>query len=211
MPQARVVRFPIHTMMLLISAALLCATLVAETPRMQPITQKGQDHFSTQFASGQRLKLDIRSGGVRIVGTDNNQISVHFEGRKASELDDVEVQFRPTGDGGTLKISGGPRNDFEIRIEVPRDTALHVRMPFGELDMQKIRGDKNVELHAGEINIDMGDPSDYSRIEASVLAGEVDSRAMGVSKGGLFRSFEKSGAGKYKLYAHVGSGQVNLN
>jgi hypothetical protein len=32
----------------------------------------------------------------------------------------------------------------------------------------------------------------------------------GESRGGLFRSFEKSGNGRYKLVAHVGAGNLTL-
>jgi hypothetical protein len=32
----------------------------------------------------------------------------------------------------------------------------------------------------------------------------------GESHGGLFRSFRKSGTGKYKLVAHVGAGELTL-
>jgi hypothetical protein len=84
-------------------------------------------------------------------------------------------------------------------------------MPFGDLHLRQVRGSKDVAVHAGEVTIDMGDPKDYAQIEASVTTGELDAGAMGVSKGGLFRSFHKDGPGKYRLYAHVGSGQLNLN
>jgi hypothetical protein len=192
------------------AAILLFLCQVAVAQPFPTIIERGKDHFETQFSPGKRLKLEIRSSGVRVVGTDSNQISVSYEGKKAADVSNVEVQFRPTGDGGSLKISGGPRDEFEIRIEVPRETALYVRMPFGELDLNQVRGDKNVEILAGEVNIDLGDPKDYARIEASVYTGEINSAAMAMSKGGLFRSFEKDGPGKYRLYAHVGSGELNL-
>jgi hypothetical protein len=31
-----------------------------------------------------------------------------------------------------------------------------------------------------------------------------------VEKGGLFRSFEERGNGKYRLHAHVGAGELTL-
>jgi hypothetical protein len=188
---------------------LACGVGMAQPPRV--ITEKGKDHFETQFSPGGRLKLEARSGELRVTGTDSHQISVHFEGRRASEFADVEVQFRPTSDGASLKVSGGPRDEFAMIVEIPRETDLFVRMPFGDLHLRQVRGSKDVAVHAGEVTIDMGDPKDYAQIEASVTTGELDAGAMGVSKGGLFRSFHKDGPGKYRLYAHVGSGQLNLN
>ena len=192
-----------------LAVTLLTCRLAIAQPS-QVVSETGKDHFATQFAPTSHLKLDIRSGDVRISSIDSDQISVHFEGRKAMEFKDVRVEFRPSRDGGTLKITGGPRNEFAIRIEVPRETDLLVRMPFGELSLDEIRGDKHIELHAGELNIAMGNPNDYARIAVSVYSGEINSGALGLSKGGLFRSYEKDGLGKYTLYAHVGSGELNL-
>lgn len=133
-----------------------------------------------------------------------------MRGRKAEEIQEVKIRFSKTESTGMLRLSGGPRNDFQIRIEVPAATDLHVRMPFGALEIEKIHGSKNVELHAGEVTIAMGDPKEYAHIEASVTTGGLDSAPLGISKGGLFRSFKRDGPGKYKLYAHVGSGELDL-
>lgn len=87
---------------------------------------------------------------------------------------------------GTLKIRGGPHNEFAFRIEVPRETDLFVRMPFGDLKLDEIRGNKNIELHAGELNVAMGNPRDYARIDASVYTGEINSAALSLSKRACF-------------------------
>lgn len=190
--------------------ALLLASAVAMAEGPLVIHEKGKDHFETEWSSGGRLELDVRSGDVRVSGTDTNKISIHYEGRKADEVEDVAIQFRKNGSRGVLTLSGGPRNDFQIRIEVPRQTDLYVRMPFGALEIASVRGSKNVELHAGDVQIEMGDPKDYAHIEASVTTGGLDSAPLGISKGGLFRSFKRDGPGKYQLYAHVGSGELAL-
>jgi hypothetical protein len=44
-----------------------------------------------------------------------------------------------------------------------------------------------------------------------VSSGEIDAKPFGESHGGLFRSLEKSGNGKYKLRASVGAGRLTLN
>jgi hypothetical protein len=43
-----------------------------------------------------------------------------------------------------------------------------------------------------------------------VNAGEVDAEIFGDSKGGLFRSISREAAGKYRLHAHVGTGQLSI-
>jgi len=174
------------------------------------IVEKGKDRFETEFSPGGRLQLEVRSGDVRISGSDSNKISIHYEGRYAHDVGNVVVRCKKIGSSAELEISGGPRNQFEIWIEVPRETDLQVRMPFGELNIAKVHGGKDVELHAGQLTMEIGDPNDYAQIEASVMTGELDLRALGVDKGGLFRSYKKGGPGKYRLYAHVGSGEIDL-
>jgi len=191
-----------------VAVLLASAMAVAEGPLV--INEKGKDRFETGFSSGGRLQLEVRSGDVRISGTDSGKISVRYEGRKGGEVEEVAIHFKKTGSNGVMTLTGGPRNEFQIRIEVPRETDLHVRMPFGALAIENIRGSKNVELHAGDLSIEMGDPKEYAHIEASVMTGGLDSAPLGVSKGGLFRSFKHDGPGKYQLYAHVGSGELDL-
>jgi hypothetical protein len=189
---------------------LLLAGGIALAEERGVIVEKGKDRFETEFAPGGRLELQVRSGDVRISGSDNNKISIHYEGRHGDDIGDVVVHCKKTGNSAALEISGGPRNEFQIRIEVPREIELHVRMPFGELDIATLRGGKDVELHAGQLTMEIGDPKDYAQIETSVVTGELDLSALGVDKGGLFRSYKKDGPGKYRLYAHVGSGELDL-
>jgi len=65
-------------------------------------------------------------------------------------------------------------------------------------------------LSAGDLTIEVGNAADYSHVRASVNTGDIDASPFGESRGGLFRSFEKFGKGKYKLMAHVGAGDLTL-
>ena len=187
---------------------LACGIVLAEERAV--IAEKGKDRFETEFAPVGRLQLEVRSGDVRISGTDSNKITIHYEGRNGNDVGEVEVRCKKLGSNAELSISGGPRNEFQIRIEVPRETELRVRMPFGALEIEKVRGSKDVEIHAGQLSMEIGDPKDYAQIEASVTTGALESGVLGISKGGLFRSYKKDGPGKYKLSAHVGSGEIDL-
>jgi hypothetical protein len=55
--------------------------------------EKGKDPFETAFAPGGRLQLEVRSGDVRISGTDSNKISIHYEGRHGNDVGDVAVRY----------------------------------------------------------------------------------------------------------------------
>lgn len=194
---------------ILLALPLLLTTLVlAEKPAST--TETGKESFQADFPSGGQLHIQVRSGELVVKGIDEGKVRIHFEGRKSDELKDVEVSLNISGSDGELKISGGPRNDFRIILEVPKVVDLHLRMPFGDATVERLSGDKDIEIHAGDLTVDLGDVSEYRHVEASVTSGDLDARAFNVSKGGLFRSFEKEGSGKYRLHAHVGAGDLTL-
>jgi len=78
-----------------------------------------------------------------------------------------------------------------------------VRSPAGDLSLSGVVGDKDVEIHAGDLTISVGDPASYKHADASVRR-DSNAGAFGIVKDGLFRSFNKdNSAGKYRLHAHV--------
>ena len=167
--------------------------------------------FSVAFPSGGKLRIYVRSGDFRIVGTDDNKITVRLSGTKADDARDLIVRFKPSLTEAELRISGGPKNDLQVTINVPKNAGLFVRMPAGELVIEGISGDKDVELHAGDLTISGNNAADYSRVDASVTSGDLEAPPFGESHGGLFRSFHKTGPGKFQLHAHVGAGELTLN
>jgi hypothetical protein len=166
--------------------------------------------FTADFNSGGKLRMYLRSGSFHIIGGADNKITVRITGRNADNASDMRVQLEGTKYSADLTVSGGPKNDLEVTIEVPKKTGLYVRMPAGNLELHHVTGDKDAELHAGELIIDVGDASDYSRVDASVYSGGLEASPFGESHGGLFRSFHKEGNGKYHLHAHVGAGDLTL-
>jgi hypothetical protein len=194
---------------LLVACALGLAPVCLAQTKIEA-TDLVRHPFSAAFASGGKLKLKIRSGDIRVVGTTDEKISVELSGRKAWDAGDVKVRFEQKSDMTELKVSGGPKNDLTITVRIPASTDLHARIPAGEVHIEGITGNKDVEIHAGDLTVDVGDTADYAHIEASVYTGELDALALGVNKGGLFRSIKKEGSGRYRLHAHVGAGQLTL-
>jgi len=185
---------------------LLAGSLFAQ----KTVQVTGQDRFEADFPSGGQLRLHIRSGDLKVIGSDEDKIKIRYWGKNAGEARDVKVSLRTTGNTGVLHVHGGPRNDFQIEIRVPRASNLFLRMPAGDAEVENLVGDKDVELHAGDLTMEVGAPEEYAFADASVLAGDLDTGPFGVSKDGLFRSFHRQGSGKYKLHAHVGAGDLTL-
>lgn len=113
--------------------------------------------FSADFASGGRLRIHARSGEVHIVGTDQNKISVEVSGKKANQAADLQVRLKEKGGATELRVSGGPKNEITLTIRIPRDTDLYARIPFGEVHVENVLGNKDIEMHAGDLTVAVGD------------------------------------------------------
>jgi hypothetical protein len=192
------------------SASLLAPPSVPQTKLS--VTDLYAHSFEIDFPYDQKIRLDLRSGAFRIVGTGNHKLSVRAGGKNADKAKDLTLNFKHFGNHADLRVLGGSTRggDVEITIEVPKASDLYVRMPFGDLTVEGVSGDKDVELHAGDLVISVGEAADYGHVDASVGAGDLSAGPFGESKDGLFRSFEKTGTGRYKLHAHVGAGDLIL-
>ena len=194
---------------LLVLAGSLLAAAAGAAPRVE-VADIVDSGFSADFPSGCRLNLRVRSGDIRIVGSDQDKITVSLSGQNAPEARKLRVRLDRREGAADLRISGGPHNDLTITIGVPKKTDLHARIPFGDVSVENVVGNKDIELHAGDLTVRVGNPADYGRVDASVFSGEVDGDPFGEEHGGLFRSFKKEGSGPYRLHAHVGAGQLTL-
>lgn len=158
------------------------------------------------------LTIDSRPAGIEVVGTEKEAVHVTCSGDDAS-IEHVKLRFAGASGTGKLTVSGerGPHNNLKIRVEVPRRTNLRIEMSAGQVNVNDVDGDKDIELYAGQITISSSHEWDYRRVDASVDIGQVNASAYGVNKGGFFRSFtRKSKGGEYLLHAHVMTGQIDL-
>jgi hypothetical protein len=196
----------------LILSAVLLAPAAGQAQRWVEANDIVNHPFSTDFAAGGKLRLCVRSGEVRILGTAEPRISVEIDGWNAHDerTRKLKVKFRQTGPDGELRVSGGPKEDLTIIVRIPSETDLHAEIPFGEVEIDNVRGNHDVQLSAGELTMDVGNPDDYAYVKASVLAGELDAGPFDEYRGGLFRSFRKEGDGRYRLRVHVGAGELRL-
>lgn len=171
------------------------------------IVEVGKNPVEAKFVSGGRIRMDLCSSGIDLIGNDESTLRVSYQ----PDRDSVKVRIRISGDRADLRISDCPRNNFRLTVEVPKSSALYVRMFAGELNVRDVIGDKDITLHFGQLTMDVGKPEGYGQVDASVNSGELNASAFNIDKGGLFRSFDRSGPGKYRLRAHVGAGELDLH
>jgi hypothetical protein len=187
--------------------ALATPVLLANTKA--EVVLAGKPHMEFECPPNTPLRLHVRSGEILIVGTDDSKISVDLAGKNVDKIQDVKARFSLANNVAVFHLTGGPRSELQIIIHVPKNSDLTARVSAGDVSVQDVIGNKDVELHAGELTIAVGKPEEYGHIDMSVNAGEVDAEIFGDSRGGLFRSFSRESNGKYRLHAHVGAGQLN--
>ena len=188
---------------------LLLALLITATASFAQdakIDEMGKSPVEAKFVRAGRVRMDLCSSGIEIVGTDQPAVRVSYY----PERDHVRVRLDISGDRADLRITGCGHNNFHARIEIPKSSGLYVRMLAGQLDVDGITGDKDIELSFGQLNVDVGKTEQYARVDASVNSGQISASPFDVEKGGLFRSFDQRGPGTYRLHTHVGTGQIDL-
>jgi len=169
-------------------------------------------HRPVPAEAGTRLAIYSKPAELNLVGTDEREIRVTCTVEDSARADEVRVQFRKDGGKGHLSITGGPSNNVHITVEIPHQTHLSVRMPAGAIHVHDVTGDKDIDVHAGELTITGVSPEAYRSVDASVGIGEVSASQYSVEKGGFFRSFKRFSAdGLYRLDAHIMTGSIKLN
>jgi hypothetical protein len=170
----------------------------------------GKPHMEFECPANMPLRLHVRSGEILIVGTDDTKMTVDLAGKNVDKIQDVKGRFLVSNNIAEFHLSGGPKNELQIIIHVPKNSDLTARIFAGEVSVQDVSGNKDLELHAGQLTIGVDKPNDYGHVDMSVNAGQVDAEIFGDSKGGLFRSISRDAGGKYRLHAHVGTGQLSV-
>jgi len=197
-------RFVLSFALMALGASTLFATAKSE------VVLAGKSHMEFDCPSNTPLRLLVRSGEILIVGTDDNKITVDLAGKNADKIQDVKGRLSVSNNVAELHLSGGPRNELEIIIHVPKNSDLTARIFAGAVSVQDVVGNKDFELHAGQLTIALDKPEEYGHVDVSVNAGQVDAKIFGDSKGGLFRTISRDSGGKYCLHAHVGPGQLSV-
>jgi hypothetical protein len=155
------------------------------------------------------LEIELGSGDYEIVASASDSIAVVYDEGTSDTLRKVKVQIDSGHGQNHLKIAG-PKANFHAVIEVPRKTDLRVRMSAGGLTIGDVEGNKDIEVVAGNLELNSLRPQDYASADFSVRIGDVYAPLFKTAKIGLSRSFKSAGPGKYRLHAHVGVGDMTL-
>lgn len=170
-------------------------------------------HDSREFVSGGSVHVHMTVGSVRIKHGDADKIRLEYtvKSRREDNVKDTRVDFDVRGNDATLEFhspSNGNTN-IDVTIEVPPNTNLDVHEKVGDVTIDRIEGDKDLELGVGDIRVTT-DHARYKLVRADCGVGDVHSNGYGQTSGWLGKSLKYRGDGKYELRAHVGVGDIHL-
>ena len=189
----------------------IAAVVTLAVPFALPAEQTGRaaDALERSFAPGGHVRMDLSAGDYHVVGSDEDRIRIEWSVRDPGRLSEVHVSADADGSKATIR-SEGPSSHFSVTIRVPARSDLDVRLTAGDLEVEGIEGNKEIRSRAGDIDIDLVCPEDYARVQASSWAGDLRAEPLGISKGGLFRSFDWEGKGRYELSVRLLAGDIRL-
>jgi hypothetical protein len=161
-------------------SALAFALLLLRVPALSATTQSdvvltGKPHMEFDCPSNIPLHLHVRSGEILIVGTDDHEITDDLAGKNADKIQDVKGRLSFRNNVAILDLPGGPRSELQIIIHVPKNSDLTARIFAGEVNVHDVTGNKDFELHAGQLTISVDKPEQYGHVDVPRFAREIQS------------------------------------
>ena len=193
-----------------IASAILGAALVVSPSSQTVRDARPSDSLERPFPQNGRIRMDLSAGDYDISGGPGNRIRIEWSVRDADQLARVRARADVRGSDASITTDGPTNKGLKVRIQVPVRSDLHVRLTAGDLRIEDTTGNKDVELHAGDVRIDVGRAEDYYSVDASLWAGDIKAAPFNVFKDGLFRSFDWSGKGPFRLHVKLKAGDLRL-
>ncbi len=212
------------------SAATLLGLLALTSPSLADRTVRTLE-AEADVTSRQTVRIDFPIGELRVEGTSGDKVVVElevrcqrkgFRARCEEAAEKVRVELDSDRDALRAAFRGYPRllsDDSEISlhgtIRVPADRPLIVEMNIGELEVEGLKRDVDVDLHIGEIRLDLPARS----FESASLDAGIGESSLRTPDGWIEgdRSFLigsevgwDDGPGESHLRADVGIGEIEV-
>ena len=165
------------------------------------------------FVAGGMVHVRLSVGALHIRRGDSDKIRLHYTVKswRESHVKDAHVDIDVHGRDANIEFHAptSGNTQFDVELEVPQNTNLEVHEKVGDLRIEEIEGDKDLELGVGDIRVAFGRAA-YHLVRASTSIGDVNTSTGDVSAGLLGKTQKYHGDGKYELRAHVSIGDITL-
>jgi hypothetical protein len=166
-----------------------------------------------ECSAGGSLWFKLRGGDVHITrGTDVNHIVLRYtpDPKKPGEEKKVQISSYVHGSEVRIEIKAPISLSVDAEVEVPSPMSLDVHLTGGDLTVDGVDGDKDLQLFAGDLKVDVGTLRKVGNAEVSVRVGDVNVPPVGQVRGWLGHTWRYQGSGQYRLYAHTSFGDASL-
>ena len=191
---------------------VLALLVLAIAPSMAPAQDAGDRNIIERpFDEGGCVRLSLASGDYSLRAGDADRIVVRWSAddeAREKDLRKMSVGVHVDGRMATV-VTEGPTKHVHVTIEIPARSDVYLRVKAGDIEIQGIEGNKDIRMTAGDLTIGVR-PGTLWWVHGSVTFGDIDARPLGISKGGIKRSFEWIGDGKYTLDARLFAGDLRL-
>ena len=190
---------------------LVLLALVSSSSLTLGQTTADRTMIERAFEEGGCVRLSLASGDYSLRAGDADRIVVRWSAddeARVKNLRKMSVDVHVDGRMATV-VTGGPTKHVHVTIEIPARSDVYLRVKAGDIELQGIEGNKDIRMTAGDLTIGVR-PDTLWYVHASVTFGDLDARPLGISKGGIKRSFEWIGGGKYTLDARLFAGDLKL-
>jgi len=168
---------------------------------------------SRDFVSGGYLHVRMTVGDLHIKRGDSTKIRLQYtvKSRRERNVKEARVDFEVHGNDATIEFHSpmGGNTNFDVELEIPSSTNLDVHQKVGDMSVDDIAGDKDLNLGVGDLRIATGHAG-YRLVNATTGVGDVNSDGYGETSGWLGKTLKYRGDGKYELRAHVGVGDIKF-
>jgi ketosteroid isomerase-like protein len=169
------------------------------------------DMQSWEFGPAGQVDLHVRYGDVHIVAGDDSHLAISYtmHSAHADFIPKVEPHFEVKGGKAVLTLNAPRNGSTEVDLKVPSRTDIYVRLQAGDIRLGPIAGNKDLETHAGDIEVDLVDQESYGPVDASTHAGDVVA-PFGKPHGWIGNSLSYQGTGSYRMHAHTLAGDITF-
>ena len=161
------------------------------------------------FPKAGTIRMNLAAGDYRISGRAEERIRVAWRADRPEQAANLKAAAEVRGNAAVITTSGF-KDGVHFTIDLPARSDVEIDLTAGDLDVRGLEGNKRVESWAGDVSIDIGQPSQYRTVEASVRAGDLTAQPFKVATGGLMRSFNWTGNGPYSLKVKLFAGDLTL-
>ena len=209
MPGRSLVRLvPLSTLVFL---TLLIAPLSSASDHEWRYEESRSD--SHDFVVAGMLHVHMGVGDLHVRRGDSNKISLRYtvKSRREKNVKESRAEFNVHGNDATIEFHApmGGNTNFDVELEVPAKTNLDIHEKVGDLSVDEVEGDKDLELGVGDIRVTR-EHSAYRVVRASAGIGDINSDGYGETSGWLGKTLKYRGDGQYELRVHVGVGDITL-